>query len=107
MAQITLKTGRILSDYGEPYIVAEVNSSHNGNVEVARQMIDAAAEAGCNCVKFQSWSAESLYSTSYYKENPISKRIVTKFSLRVLITAQPHIPTKRSISFWTSVEHHL
>ena len=81
MAQITLKTGRILADYGEPYIVAEVNSSHNGNVEVARQMIDAAAEAGCNCVKFQSWSAESLYSTSYYKENPISKRIVTKFSL--------------------------
>lgn len=81
MAHIKLKTGRILADYGDPYIVAEVNSSHNGNVEVARQMIDAAADAGCNCVKFQSWSAESLYSTSYYKENPISKRIVTKFSL--------------------------
>jgi len=81
MAQIKLKTGRILADYGDPYIVAEVNSSHNGSVEVARQMIDAADDAGCNCVKFQSWSAESLYSTSYYKENPISKRIVTKFSL--------------------------
>src|SRR5574344_1059179 len=81
MAQILLKTGRIIADYGDPYIVAEVNSSHNGSVEVARQMIDVAADAGCNCVKFQSWSAESLYSTSYYKENPISKRIVTKFSL--------------------------
>lgn len=81
MAKITFGTGRVLSDYGEPYMVAEVNSSHNGSVEVARAMIDAAVEAGCDCVKFQSWSAASLYSSSYYKENPISKRIVTKFSL--------------------------
>ena len=70
-----------MEDYGNPYIVAEVNSSHNGNVEVARQMIKAAKETGCDCVKFQSWSAESLYSKSYYDKNPITKRIVTKFSL--------------------------
>lgn len=81
MASIKLRTGRTLEDYSTPYIVAEVNSSHNGNVDVAKQMITAAAEAGCNCVKFQSWSAESLYSQSYYKDNPIAKRIVSKFSL--------------------------
>ena len=81
MASIKLRNGRELSDYGRPYFVAEVNSSHNGNVEVAKQMITAAAEAGCDCVKFQSWSAESLYSQSYYKDNPIAKRIVAKFSL--------------------------
>lgn len=81
MAQIQLKSGKILGDYMRPYIVAEVNSSHNGDVEVAKRMIDAAAEAGCDCVKFQSWSAESLYSATYYKANPISKRIVKKFSL--------------------------
>ena len=81
MAKITLRSGRVLADYGVPYIVAEVNSSHNGSVELAKQMIDVAVEAGCNCVKFQSWSAESLYSATYYKSNPISKRIVSKFSL--------------------------
>jgi N-acetylneuraminate synthase len=81
MAKIKLRSGRELSDYGRPYFVAEVNSSHNGNVEVAKQMIAAAAEAGCDCVKFQSWSAESLYSQSYYNDNPIAKRIVAKFSL--------------------------
>ena len=81
MAKIQLRSGRELEDYGKPYFVAEVNSSHNGNIEVAKQMIIAAAEAGCDCVKFQSWSAESLYSTSYYKDNPIAKRIVSKFSL--------------------------
>lgn len=64
-----------------PYIVAEVNSSHNGNVDVAKKMIDAASEAGCDCVKFQSWSTESLYSKTYYDENPIAKRFVKKFAL--------------------------
>lgn len=81
MATMKLRSGRILGDYEVPYVIAEVNSSHNGNVEIAKKMIDAAVEAGCNCVKFQSWSAESLYSASYYKANPISKRIVSKFSL--------------------------
>ena len=81
MAKIQLRSGRELADYGKPYFVADVNSSHNGDVEVAKQMIIAAAEAGCDCVKFQSWSAESLYSASYYNDNPIAKRIVSKFSL--------------------------
>ena len=81
MAQIKLRSGKVIGDYMRPYVVAEVNSSHNGDVVVAKQMIDAAAAAGCDCVKFQSWSAESLYSATYYKANPISKRIVKKFAL--------------------------
>lgn len=64
-----------------PYIIAEVNSSHNGSVEIAKEMIDAAAECGCNCAKFQSWSTESLYSKTYYDQNPIAKRFVNKLSL--------------------------
>ena len=81
MAELTLRNGRIIGDGHKPYIVAELNSSHNGKIEIARQMIDVAKDCGCDCVKFQSWSAESLYADEYYKNNPISKRIVTKFSL--------------------------
>ncbi len=81
MAECIFRDGTTVRDYGRPYIVAEVNSSHRGSTETAKQMIDAAAEAGCDCVKFQSWSAESLYSASYYEQNPIGKRIVQKFSL--------------------------
>ena len=65
----------------KPYIVAELNSSHRGKVENARQMIDAAKECGCDAVKFQSWTADSLYCKNYYDENPISKRMVKGFSL--------------------------
>lgn len=77
-----LKTGRTIMNGGEPYIVAELNSSHNGKLELAREMIDAAKDCGCDAVKFQSWSAESLYSRDYYEQNPIAKRMVSKFSLK-------------------------
>ncbi len=43
-------------------------------------MIDRVKEVGCDCVKFQSWSKESLYSKTYYDENPIAGRIVQKFA---------------------------
>lgn len=77
-----LKNGRNLINGGEPYIVAELNSSHNGKIDVAREMIDAAKDCGCDAVKFQSWSAESLYCRDYYEQNPISKRMVSGFSLK-------------------------
>lgn len=81
MAKCTFRDGTVVSDYGKPYIVAEVNSSHRGNTETAKQMIDAAVDLGCDCVKFQSWSAESLYAKTYYAANPIGKKIVQKMSL--------------------------
>jgi N-acetylneuraminate synthase len=65
----------------KPYIVAELNSSHKGKIEVARKMIDAAKECGCDAVKFQSWTPDSLYCKNYYDENPISRRMVKGFSL--------------------------
>ena len=81
MTQITLRDGSVIGNYRKPYIIAEVNSSHNGDVETAKKMIKAAKSAGCSCVKFQSWSAQSLYSKTYYKANPIAQRIVAKFAL--------------------------
>jgi N-acetylneuraminate synthase len=80
MAKCVLRDQTVIGDFLKPYVVAEVNTSHNGSVETAKKMIDAAKESGCSCVKFQSWSAQSLYSKSYYKENPIAKRIVQKFA---------------------------
>lgn len=81
MATCTFRDSTIIGDFKKPYFVAEVNTSHSGNIDTAKEMIKQAANAGCNCVKFQSWSAESLYSKTYYDNNPIAKRIVQKFSL--------------------------
>lgn len=68
-------------NFSNPYIIAEINTSHFGDLDLARKMIKSAKVCGANCVKFQSWSETSLYSKSYYNENPIAKRFISKFSL--------------------------
>lgn len=81
MAKCVLNNGRVIGDNEKPYFIAEVNSSHNGSIDIAKQMILKIKEIGADAVKFQSWSASSLYSKDYYKENPISKRFFEKFSI--------------------------
>ena len=81
MAEIKFKDGTLVGNNLKPYIIAEVNSSHNGCIDTAKKMIDAAINAGCSCVKFQSWTPDTLYSKTYYEKNPIAKRIVKKMSL--------------------------
>lgn len=80
MSKIVLRNNRIIENHGKPYFVAEFNTSHNGSFDRAKEMIRQAHNVGCDCVKFQSWSTESLYSNSYYDNNPISKRFVKKFA---------------------------
>lgn len=47
---------------GHPcFIVAEAGSNHNGNFTTAKKLIDVAVEAGADAVKFQNFSAETLY----------------------------------------------
>lgn len=80
MANFILRDSTVIGDFLSPYIVAEFNTSHYGSMETAMEMIDRAKEVGCSCVKFQSWSKESLYSKTYYDQNPIAGRIVQKFA---------------------------
>jgi N-acetylneuraminate synthase len=44
---------------GHPvYIVAEIGINHNGDLDIARKLIDAAVDAGCDAVKFQKRTPE-------------------------------------------------
>ncbi|MCU1426178.1 MAG: N-acylneuraminate-9-phosphate synthase [Actinomycetia bacterium] len=45
------------------YVIAEAGANHDRDFDVARRLIDVAAEAGCDAVKFQTYSGRSLYST--------------------------------------------
>ncbi len=42
------------------FIIAEAGVNHNGSVEIAKKLIDAAALAGADAVKFQTFKAENL-----------------------------------------------
>ena len=43
-----------------PYIIGEIGLNHNGSVEMAKQLIDACVESGCNAAKFQTFSTERI-----------------------------------------------
>lgn len=59
---------------GHPcFMVAEIGINHNGNVEIAKKLIDTAALAGCDAVKFQKRTVEVVYTPEELnkpRENP-------------------------------------
>lgn len=55
-------------------IIAEAGVNHNGSIEMAKQLVDKAVEAGVDMIKFQTFKAEKLVSKSarqaeYQKQN--------------------------------------
>ena len=43
------------------FVIAEAGSNHNGDLEIAKELIDVAADAGADAVKFQTFRAEDMY----------------------------------------------
>ncbi len=42
------------------FVIAEAGVNHNGDVDLAKKMVDAALDAGCDAIKFQTFSAEDM-----------------------------------------------
>ena len=62
---------------GEPcFVIAEAGANHNRDLAMGKALIDVAADAGADAVKFQTYSAETLYSKrgllarSFHKRAP-------------------------------------
>ena len=72
-----VKIGNKLIGDGEPvFIVAEIGINHNGNVEIAKQLIDIAVETGADAVKFQKRTVEIVYTKEELerpRESPFGK----------------------------------
>ena len=90
----TVTLGNVTVGEGNPpYIIAEVGSNHNGDMDLCRQLIDAAAEAGAHAVKFQSWSESSLIAEEEYDRNPEYSDKKKHFgSLREMVRAYQFTP---------------
>jgi sialic acid synthase SpsE len=77
-----------------PYVIAEIGSNHNGDLNLAKQLVLKAKEAGADAVKFQSWTKNSIFSKVKYRENYFLnddyrirndtnlEKIVTKYSIK-------------------------
>lgn len=51
---------KLVSESSRTFIVAEAGVNHNGDMDIAREMIDVAVKAGVDAVKFQTFKAEDL-----------------------------------------------
>ncbi|PIR00496.1 MAG: acetylneuraminic acid synthetase [Nitrospinae bacterium CG11_big_fil_rev_8_21_14_0_20_45_15] len=55
-----------------PYIIAEAGVNHEGDLDLARRLIDEACEGGAHAIKFQTYKAETIaskHSPSYWNLN--------------------------------------
>ena len=58
MAREVKLGNRVVGDGHPVYIIAEIGINHNGDLDIAKQLIDASVEAGCDAVKFQKRTPE-------------------------------------------------
>ena len=59
-----------IGDDNPVYVVAEAGLNHNGDVNLAKQLIEKAAECGADAIKFQTFKTEEfLAANSQYFDN--------------------------------------
>lgn len=51
---------RIIGEDEPTFIIAEAGVNHNGDIKLAKKLIDAASDAGADAVKFQTWVTEEI-----------------------------------------------
>src|SRR6056297_1178954 len=59
MKAITID-GQRIGDGQSPYIIAEISANHNGHIEQALKIIEAAKRAGANAVKLQTYTPDTI-----------------------------------------------
>ena len=50
--------GKLIGSNSPVYVIAEIGINHNGDIEIAKKLMDVAAQSGCDAVKFQKRTPE-------------------------------------------------
>ena len=92
------------------YVIAEIGLNHNGSVELAKQLIDVAAEAGAQAVKFQKRTphiSTPEHMKNVLRETPWGEMTYLEYRYRVEFDREQYIelgdyPTIRGLSWFAS-----
>ena len=84
-------SGREIGPHAAPFVIAEVGINHEGDVNKALQMVDAAAAAGASCVKFQSHITEEEMVPTDMTPGQISSEKLWDIIKRCELTAAEEI----------------
>lgn len=76
-----------LDEKSPTFVIAEIGINHNGSLELARQLIDAAVEAGADCAKFQMRTLAALYQNQGDAEDA-RENIGSQYTLDLLARFQ-------------------
>lgn len=80
---------------GQPvYVIAEIGLNHNGDVEIAKQLIDVAADAGAQAVKFQKRTPEIStpeHMKSMLRETPWGTMTYLDYRYRVEFSREQYV----------------
>lgn len=72
---------KLLTNFGKPFITAEVGVNHNGSLKTAIKMIDIAKKSGCDAVKFQTFKADEIVKDKSLKFKYISQNKIIHESM--------------------------
>lgn len=87
-----------MSENQSIYLIGEIGVNHNGQVEIAKKLIDKAKESGLNAVKFQSFDPEKTKTrkspfADYQKENS-GDESAFEMSKKLKLSYEAHIELK-------------
>lgn len=72
-----------INEDSSAFIIAEIGINHNGNLELAKQLVDSAIKAGADCAKFQMRNMVSLYQNGGNPDDT-SADLGTQYTLDIL-----------------------
>ena len=77
---------RLISDSSAPFVIGEIGNNHNGDFELAKELVLALRDAGANSAKFQMRNMETLYAKNFgsgYDDlaTEYTKDLLSKFQL--------------------------
>lgn len=99
--------GRTVGDAQPCFVIAEIGSNHNQDFDLARRLIDAAAQSGVDAVKFQTFRASSHYSKKApsfdYLNNVDTHELIRSLELdRSWQADLKHHAEERGVAFFSS-----
>lgn len=77
----------VIGESSPAFIIAEIGINHNGDIEIAKMLVDAAVTAGADCAKFQMRDMDSLYFNKG-KTDDATQDLGAQYTLDILSRSQ-------------------